>query len=336
MTEVHTEVHLSGAKIADRTNEIQSADGRELLVRTFGVQAEMADDRTIDVRVVPFDEIATVADPPDFKPYEEQWMPGVFSHQENAANRVYLRVGSGHDQVDGNGNRKPGLAGVVGHGQTLASREDGYHARFKMHTGAEADTARELVGDGVLTGVSAEFFEKRNVRTREGVIQRVKADLDSVLLTPNPAYSKAQVLAMREEDVVTLDEELMPPPINKTLLERCAELGVDLPEGMAILLTRAYTEIPWDGSASRWDTPEAYCAAAAIDLNMPGGPKTKDRCHLPFKEPGSGAINVSGVRAALSRIGQGFPQDATQAQRDAAKTRLEKILAAFNSTSSST
>jgi phage head maturation protease len=308
---------------------------RMVLVRTFGVQAEMADDRTIDVRVVPFDEIATVADPPDFRPYKEQWMPGVFSHQENAANRVYLRVGSGHDQIDTNGDRKPGLIGVVGHGQTLISREDGYHARFKMHTGTEADTARELVSDGVLTGVSAEFFEKKNIRGRDGVLRRYKADLDSVLLTPTPAYSKAQVLAMREEDVVTVDEESIPPPINRALLERCADLGVDLPEGMALLLTRSYTEASWDGSASRWDTPEAYCAAAAIDLNPSGGPKTKDRCHLPFKDP-SGEINVAGVRAALSEIGKGNPLDATQEQRDAARSRLEKILASFNSTSSST
>jgi phage head maturation protease len=323
--------------MSEVVEEAVATGGREVLVRTFGVRAEMADDRTIDVRVVPFDEIATVADPPDFRPYKEQWMPGVFSHQENAANRIYLRAGSGHDQVvEATGDRKPGLIGVVGHGQTLVSREDGYHARFKMHQGVEADTARELVSDGVFTGVSAEFYEQRNVRTRDGILQRVRANLDSVLLTPTPAYSKSQVLAMREEDVVTLDEEMIPPPINKQLLERCADLGIDLPEGMAILLTRAYTEIPWDGAASRWDTPEAYCAASAIDLNTPGGPKTKDRCHLPFKEPGSGAINVDGVRAALSRIGQGFPTDATQAQRDAAKSRLEKILGAFNPTSSST
>jgi phage head maturation protease len=322
--------------MSEVVEEAGGTNERLVLVRTFGVRAEMADDRTIDVRVVPFDEIVTVADPPDFRPYKEQWMPGVFSHQENAANRVYLRAGSGHDQVEANGDRKPGLIGVVGHGQTLVSREDGYHARFKMHQGAEADTARELVSDGVFTGVSAEFYEQRNVRTRDGILQRVRANLDSVLLTPTPAYSKSQVLAMREEDVVTLEEEFMPPPINKQLLERCADLGIDLPEGMAILLTRAYTEQPWDGAESRWDSPEAYCAAAAIDLNGPGGPKTKARCHLPFKEPGSGAINVNGVKAALSRIGQGFPNDATQAQRDAARSRLEKILTSFNSTSSST
>ncbi len=306
--------------------------GREVLVRTFAAQAQMADDRTIDVRVVPFDEVIEAADPPKYIPFREQFMPGVFAHQENAANRIYLRAGQGHDSITYEGERKPGLAGVVGHGQTLVGRTDGYYARFKMHSGAEADTARELVADGVYTGVSAEFYPAKNIRTRDGIVQRAKAHLESVLLTPTPAYSKAQILAMREDEV-TLEAELMPPAPDLELLERCAELGVDLPEGMAILLARAFTEIPWDGSASRWDTPEAYCSAAAIDLNSAGSKKTKANCHLPFKEPGSGAINVGGVRAALSRIGQGFPEDATQGQRDAAKARLEKILSSFNSTS---
>jgi hypothetical protein len=132
-----------------------------------------------------------------------------------------------------------------------------------------------------------------------------------------------------------IDEDMLPPKPNLEILERCLELGIPLPDGMAILLERGYTEIAWDGSASRFDTPEAYCAAAAIDLNPSGGPKTKDRCHLPYKEP-SGEINVGGVRAALSEIGKGNPLAASAEQRDAAEIKLKKILDTFSSTSSST
>jgi hypothetical protein len=92
--------------------------------------------------------------------------------------------------------------------------------------------------------------------------------------------------------------------------------------------------VAWDGSASRWDTPEAYCAASAIDLNPAGKAKIKDRCHLPYKEPGSGTININGVKAALSRLGQGLPQDATQGQRDEAQRTLERILNSFTSSQS--
>lgn len=323
-----TEVAESEAPV--ETGE-QGSDPR-ILVRSFGAQAEMADENTIDVRVVPFNEVATVADPPHFRAYREQFVHQVFDRNEKAANRVLLRAGFGHDGLTTDGERKPGLGGVVGHGIELVSREgDGYLARFKMHSGSEAQTARELVGDGVLTGVSAEFVPIRNNRTPDNILQRVKAHLDAVLLTYQPAYSQAQVLAMREETVL---EELMPPPVDRALLERCADLGIDLPEGQAMLLARAYTEVSWDGSAARWDSAEAYCAASAIDLNPAGAKKTKDRCHLPYKEPGSGVINVNGVRAALARIGQGDPVDATQPQRDAARATLERILNAFNSSQS--
>ncbi len=326
MTEVQSEINLDGREIAERVSQ------REVLVRTYAVAEQSLDGRTLHVRVVPFDEVATVADPPDFRPYEEQFMPGVFDRQMNAAHRVRLR--SDHLALDESGARKSGTSGIVGKGISLVETDGGVEAEFRFLNTPDADTALELTREGGYDGVSAEFAPIRNMRTREGILQRVKAHLDSVALAVGPAYSKAEILALREGEVVTIDEEMLPPQPNLELLERCADLGIDLPEGMALLLSRAYTEAPWDGSPSRFDTPEAYCAASAIDLNPSGNAKTKSNCHLPYKEP-SGAINVNGVRAALSRIGQGFPSDATQPQRDAAKSRLEKLLASFSSTSQS-
>ncbi len=321
MSEVQEEIH------GDQT-------GREVLVRTFAVESQELDGRTLHVRVVPFDEVATVADPPDFRPYQEQFMPGVFREQERAANRIRLR--SDHAALDEKGERKSGLAGVVGNGVSLRETATGVEAEFRFLEDAESEKARELVATGGYDGVSAEFAPKvrGTVRTKDGIMQRVRAHLDSVALAIGPAYSKAEILALREGEMV-VEEEMQLPPVNLDLLERCADLGIDLPEGMAILLSRAYTEAPWDGSASRFDTAEAYCAASAIDLNPAGGPKTKGACHLPYKEPG-GQINVNGVRAALSRIGQGFPSDATQGERDTAKAKLERLLSAFSSTSPAT
>jgi hypothetical protein len=247
------------------------------------------------------------------------------------AHRIRLR--SDHNALDENGGRKPGTYGIVGTGKTLTETPSGYEGEFQFLDTPDAMTARELVLNGGYDGVSAEFLPIKSGRTNDGIVQRQVAHLDSVALACGPAYSTATILSLREEQIV--DESMLPPPPDLALLERCAELGIDLPEDMAILLARAYTEIAWDGSASRFDTPEAYCAAAAIDLNPSGSPKTKDNCHLPYKEP-TGEINVGGVRAALSRIGQGFPNDATAAQRDAAEIKLKKILDAFNSTSSST
>ena len=88
----------------------------------------------------------------------------------------------------------------------------------------------------------AEFIPKVNRRTSDGVMQRVKAHLDSVLLTYKPAYTNAQVLAMRENEV-TIDDELMPPQVDKGLLERCKKLGIALPEHMAALVAEDDEEV---------------------------------------------------------------------------------------------
>ena len=329
MTEVQTDLHIDGELVAERVSEIQQQ--REVYVRTFAVADQQLDGRTLSVRVVPFGEVATVADPPDFRPYREEFVPGVFRDQQNAAHRVRLR--SDHAAIDGQGQRKSGLAGVVGKGVTLTESSGGVDMEFRFLSDPESEKALELVREGGYDGVSAEFAPKRGGTrlTKEGVKQRTRAHLDSVALALGPAYTGAEILGLREAANDVINEELLPPPINKALLERCADLGIELPEGQALLLARAYSEAAWDGSASRWDTPEAYCAASAIDLNPAGAKKTKDRCHLPYKEPGSGTININGVRAALSRIGQGFPKDASQSQRDAARATLERILNAFNS-----
>ncbi len=309
--------------------ELAATGGREVLVRTFAVEQQSLDGRTLTVRIVPFDETATVADPPDFRPYQEQFVRGAFKAQENVAHRIRLRAV--HDpEVLETGKRASPVASVVGKGVSLRETDRGYEGEFRFLNTPEADTALELTREGGYDGVSAEFVALRSVRTKTGIMQRVKAHLDSVALALQPAYSGAEILALREG--VVEDEEMMVPPPDLDLLTRCADLGIALPEGMAILLARAYTEAPWDGSASRFDTAEAYCAASALDLNPDGAPKSKDNCHLPYKEP-TGEINVNGVRAALSRIGEGFPSEATQGERDAAQSKLENLLSAFSSTS---
>ena len=215
-------------------NEQEAVGGREVLVRTFTVESQEVDGRTLHVRVVPFDEVATVADPPDFRPYKEQFMPGVFKGQENAAHRIRLRTD--HAAIGGDGGRKSGLAGVVGRGISLRETNGGAEMEFRFLDTPEADTALALVKDGGYDGVSGEFIPIRSVRSKDGIMQRMKAHLDSVALALGPAYSKAEILALREGVEIVEDEEMMPPPVNRDLLERCKKLGIALPEGMATLL----------------------------------------------------------------------------------------------------
>lgn len=57
-----------------------------------------------------------------------------------------------------------------------------------------------------------------------------------------------------------------------------------------------FDESAWNGAASQWDTPAAYCSDCLIDLNG-SGEKTKDKCHLPYRKPGSNKINKNALRA---------------------------------------
>jgi HK97 family phage prohead protease len=324
--------------MSEQIAETAAAEQSGLLVREFQAELSAGDGRTLDVRIVPFGETATVADGlggvARGVPYEEEWMPGCFDNQLRAADKIYL-----------NFQHEPGLKGIIGKGTALRAASDGYHGSFKVLSGDDGDKALELVREDVLQGVSVEVPARtlKSVRAKNGVIQRVRGHLDSVALCRAGAFASARVLAMREEDIQIVDAEVIPLAPDAELLERLRKAGITLPDMYALdeidqevaaILQRAFTEASWDGAASRWDTPEAYCSASAIDLNPSGEAKTKDRCHLPFKEPGSGDINVNGVRAALARIGQGDPQDASQAQRDRAKAMLTRLLHSFNSTSS--
>lgn len=219
------------------TEEVRT---REVLVRTYHMEMQDLGGRTLTVRAVPFDEIANVADPPDFQPYREQFLPGVFKAQENAVHRIRLRTD--HGAIDGGGSRKPGLAGVAGKGISMREDSTGVLIDFRFLNTQEADTALELVREDGFDGVSAEFVPIRSQRTKGGVLQRVRAHLDSVALSLGPAYSKAEILALREGPEVIIDEEMLPPAPNRELLERCAALGIKIPSGMATILEPVSSE----------------------------------------------------------------------------------------------
>ena len=195
---------------------------RVSLIRSFAAELTAGDGRTVDVRVIPFGETATVADGlggvARGVPYQEEWMPGCFDGQLKAANRVLL-----------NFEHQPGLAGVIGHGVTLERAADGYRGTFRVHQNDDGDKALAMVNDGVLGGVSVEAFPQKSVR-RGGIVQRVKAHLDMVALCRHPAYESAVVLAVRADPI--LNEESLPIPFDPELATRIAALGIVLPAGL--------------------------------------------------------------------------------------------------------
>ncbi|HZL96475.1 MAG TPA: HK97 family phage prohead protease, partial [Vicinamibacterales bacterium] len=148
----------------------------EILTRSFEVAAVEVEGRTVDVRVVPFGEVARVADPPDFEPYDEEFVAGCFDHQLNAANRVHANYEHGR-----------GISDVVGHGVALRQESDGYHLTSTIHRTNNGDTALELINAGALPGVSVEFHPVRNVKNGS-LVQRVKANLRGFAFCRQGAY----------------------------------------------------------------------------------------------------------------------------------------------------
>ncbi len=207
--ETETTVYIDGEKIE-----------QQLLTREVSIHAEVGDGRTLEMRVVPFDQIGNAADPPRFEPYREQFMPGVFANQQKAAHRILL-----------NFEHIQGLQGVIGHAVSLREESDGYYGTFRIDETQDGDKALIMLRDKVIEHGSIEFLPLRTTRTREGIMQRVKGHLDKLSLTRHtPVYSKTQVLGLREQTQIVVDESLLPPEIDPELLERCRRLGIRLPE----------------------------------------------------------------------------------------------------------
>ncbi len=189
----------------------------QILVRSFEAEVTVGDGRTVDVRLVPFGEVARVADPPNYEPYDEEWLPGCFDHQTNAANRIHA-----------NYEHEKGVTNVVGHGISLRSESDGYHASFRIHDTNAGNTTLELLKGDALPGVSLEAYPVKNHRSAAGVVQRAKANLRGMAFTRQGAFQGAQVLAVRSA-TPEFDETELPYELDQDLVERMTRLGVKLP-----------------------------------------------------------------------------------------------------------
>lgn len=240
------------------------------------------DGRTIDIRIVPYNTPARVSD--GGQPYEEEWAPGVFDKQLNAASRVLVNV-----------EHEKGFGGVVGRGAQFRDAEDGFDASVRVLSGPDGDKALELVNEGVLTGVSLEAVPLKSERTEAGVVRRVKARLINVALCRFPAFADAQVLAVREEPA--------PDPETEPVLEPAVAAHVDetlARIGYSPLVRNDIVERPWDDSTDRFEDDE-YERSCLVDRG--GDVRAKARCSLPVLEP-NGDLNLVAMRDAAKRLNQ--------------------------------
>jgi HK97 family phage prohead protease len=274
-----TQANEDAVPVIDGAVELDSSD-RTPLLREFPAEITAdGDGRTIDLRIVPYNTPAQVADPPHFRPYQESWLPGVFERQMNAVNRVKVLLNFEHEA---------GLRGVVGHGVSLQDHQDGPQGTFRVHANSDGDKALELVREGLLTGISMEAIPLSSRRVGD-VVERVRAHLDKVALCRFPAFEKAEVLAVREAPSVVPPEPVAMPD---EMTERLAALGIELLHRVTVVRK------PWDGSAARF-TDEEYQRSCLIDRGGDG--PVKERCSLPVLEP-NGDVNSNALGAAAGRL----------------------------------
>jgi HK97 family phage prohead protease len=203
--------------------EIEQVPDDGLIHRSFEAQVAAGDGRTVDVRIVPYGEQIEHNDGHGGVPkgvvYREEFVKGAFSHQLNAAHRVIA-----------NAEHEEGIRGVVGHGLVLREENDGLYGSFAIHPTAAGETALILIREGVYDSVSLEARPRKSLRSKDGLIQRVKADLRGMAFSRFGAYKGARVLALREEAETMLEEEFLPTDLDPGLIERCRQFGIKLPQ----------------------------------------------------------------------------------------------------------
>lgn len=157
------------------------------ITRAYAAELEVGDGRTIVGRIVPYGEVARVADGAG-EPYDEVWLPGAFRRVMRAADRVLL-----------NYEHRAGLLDQVARCTALADGDGGLDGEFRAFDGPVGDHALELVRSRAVLGLSvqARVPARRRVRA-DGVVERTLATtLEHVALTASPAYAGAVVTAVR-------------------------------------------------------------------------------------------------------------------------------------------
>jgi HK97 family phage prohead protease len=146
------------------------------------------DGRTLVGRAVPYGVAAQVGN------FAERFMPGAFAKQIASGTIGRVKVyESHHARLEG--------APPIGKTAELHERQDGAYGAWPLFSTSRADDALELVRSGEVTGLSVGFRATPggSVRGPDGVIERRVAHLDHIVLTHEPAYAEAGVVAVRSE-----------------------------------------------------------------------------------------------------------------------------------------
>ena len=157
--------------------------------RSFDFLLQLRDDgdgRTLYGRAVPYGPVANIPGG------TERFVLGAFARQIAADKPGTVKLyGSHMDRING---QQP-----IGRTSTLAEMVDGLHGSWSLYNTTRANDSLELVRSGEVTGLSIGFkaLPGGTVKAPDGTLERRQAHLDHVVLTHEPAYADAGVMAVR-------------------------------------------------------------------------------------------------------------------------------------------
>ena len=154
---------------------------------------ERDDGRTLEGRIVPYGEVAEIAEMQDGQivRYREQFLPGSLARQAQGISRrgngafVWLNLDHAMD-----------FDSKIGHCISMRSENDGAYAAFRLYPGNDLEKVKGMLRESH-TGLSINFGDFRPPKLIDGVVSRVQVILDSVAATPTPAYAGAGITSMR-------------------------------------------------------------------------------------------------------------------------------------------
>lgn len=276
----HLEAHMAeirDAMMAGRSEDVPSFS----LQLDVPVEIRSESRREVDARVVPWDV------PIDTLQGREMFARGAF---DDANAEDVLLFGLEHEAHIGLGqDMRPVLTRrPMGKAIELRNEPDGQHATFKVARTAQGDEFLALAQDGIVRGVSAEFYQRPNgtqTTTVNGRRTRVhrNARLAAVSPTYQPAYHEAQILAVRSEEPERAEgndpvAETQPevavtaaPPIDLApLTEQLTALQARVSEGFGRFEEQARTNFQPPAPASPIEVPDRGEWMAAV-LRMLSG-----------------------------------------------------------------
>ncbi len=180
---------------------------------------ELSDDgRTVEGRIVPFGEPATVVDRHPKTGQVEEFTE-TFDRDAFDAMIAGLSAGPGFGKVTLVRDHRPDTDSMFGYATQLEAKPDGAYGVFRLYQRADLDLVRSIIEEthrGLSVG-----FKALVSKVVDGVVHYRKVHLDHVAVTPTPAYAGAVVTAVREDGLAV-------PELERPRLQEALALFPDL------------------------------------------------------------------------------------------------------------